>query len=97
MCPVPDETDQVRHFILIYDRSVGALREEIPFGHDSDAAVGAYSALEEQYRDNKGIEIVLVGADSFDTIRKTHANYFADSRADLITEPLLRDLLDSVK
>ncbi|WP_172120204.1 hypothetical protein [Actinomyces faecalis] len=84
------------HFILVYDHRRGDLREEIPFGSNSKAAVEAYTSLERQYKDDKGIEIVLVGADSFDTIRQTHANYFADSREDLITEPLLKGLLDAV-
>lgn len=87
----------LEHFILVYDHADERLREEIPFGSDSDSAVAAYMELEEQYRNDKGIEIVLIGSDSFDTIKRTHANYFADSRDALITDPLLRDLLDSVQ
>lgn len=87
----------LEHFILVYDHRRGDLVEEIPFGQDSDAAVRAYSDLERQHRDDKGIEIVLVGSDSFDTIRQTHANYFADSSSELITNPMLKGLLDAAR
>jgi hypothetical protein len=40
-----------------------------------------YSAKEEEYRDRKDIEIVLVGSDSIETVRMTHANYFDHSIA----------------
>jgi hypothetical protein len=32
--------------------------------------------MEEQYRGNDGVEIVLVGADSIESVMLTHGNYF---------------------
>ena len=41
----------------------------------------AYAATEEEYRDRRAIEIVLIGSDSIETVRMTHANYFDGSVA----------------
>jgi hypothetical protein len=82
----------LEHFILVYDHAADKLIEEIPFGHDSDSAVKTYSDLEQEYRTRKSIEIVLVGSDSIETIKKTHANYFGYG---VVTEPLLRDILSA--
>ena len=42
-------------------------------------AVEAYNEREEQYRDNRRLEVVLLGADSIEAIRVTHSNYFEDT------------------
>ena len=41
--------------------------------------VAAYAEQEAQYADQKLIEIVLVGSDSIETVKLTHANYFEGS------------------
>lgn len=66
----------LHHFLLIYDIKRQRLREAMDLGSDGEAAARAYSEYENQYLGNDDIEIVLVGADSLDTIRKTHAHYF---------------------
>lgn len=63
------------HFLLAYDRQKGALVEQRPF-YDSREAVAAYEALEREYREETHMEIVLVGADSLETVMLTHGNYF---------------------
>lgn len=63
------------HFLLAYDRRMQRLVFQQPYA-DSTEAVKAYEAMEEQYRDAKHMEIVLVGADSLETIMLTHGNYF---------------------
>lgn len=70
-------TRSLIHYLLIFDHAKGVLLEQRPF-EDGSAAVEAYSAAEEQHRDDKLIEIVLVASDSLETIRLTHANYFAE-------------------
>ena len=57
-------------------------------------AVEAYNEREEQYRDNRRLEVVLLGADSIEAIKVTHSNYFEDTadaldnlRASLGLEP----------
>ena len=71
-----------QYFILIYDVPSRALEIE-RFGSGYGAAAGRYSALEEQHRNDEGIEVVLVGADSIETIQKTHSHYFAKREDDL--------------
>lgn len=66
------------HFLLIYDRRRGQLIEAPREFSDAAEAASAYAELEEQHRDDQHLEIVLVGSDSLDTIRRTHGNYFDD-------------------
>lgn len=66
----------LKHFLLVFDHEQGRLLEEIKFGEDSDAAVSAYAEKELAYRDRDLIEIVLIGSDSLETVKLTHANYF---------------------
>lgn len=63
------------HFLLVYDRHQGKLIFQCPYA-DPVEAVNAYEAMEEQHRDDKHMEIVLVGADSIETVMLTHGNYF---------------------
>lgn len=68
-------TKATSYFFLSFrgaDRSVSV--ED--FGADEAAATDAYSALERTLGDAGQVEVVLVGADSLETIRKTHSHYF---------------------
>ena len=47
------------------------------FGDDSERALRAYAADEERHRSDPQMDIVLVGSDSLDTVKITHANYWA--------------------
>jgi hypothetical protein len=64
------------HFLLIYDRNREALVETLELGEDAEAAARTYSAAEQEFRGQEEIEVVLVGAESLDTIRVTHSHYF---------------------
>jgi hypothetical protein len=68
--------ERIEHFLLVFDHEQGRLIETLTFGQDADAAVAAYAAKEAEYADRKLIEVVLVGSDSFETVKLTHANYF---------------------
>lgn len=63
------------NFLLVYDRTQGKLIVQRPYS-DPVEAVSAYEQMEEKYRDDKNMEIVLVGADSIETVMLTHGNYF---------------------
>jgi hypothetical protein len=63
------------HFLIVYDHAEQQLRELHEFT-DAEKAAAAYADLERRHRDERNLEIVLVGADSIDTIRQTHGNYF---------------------
>ena len=61
---------------LDFAQMQGKLLDEKHFGTDQEAALDAYAACELKHRDEPMIDIVLVGSDSIDTVRMTHANYF---------------------
>jgi hypothetical protein len=49
-----------------------------------------YKEYEKRYTQADGYEVVLIGADSIDTIRRTHGHYFGK----IATEPFLELLGD---
>jgi hypothetical protein len=63
------------HYLLVFDRKEGHLVLERAF-HDATEAAAAYAQCELDYRGNDNFEIVLVGADSRETLQLTHGNYF---------------------
>lgn len=68
--------DEINHFLVIYDPATGNV-EVKRFGSDYDAAQAAYAKLEEASRiagDDR--DIVLLSADSLETIKQTHSSYF---------------------
>ena len=62
---------------MIYDTD--AHKAEVRgFGEDYDAAQAAYEEAERQTRDMSNFDVVLLSADSEETIRRTHSSYFND-------------------
>jgi len=71
-------TRATSYFLLSFhaaDRSVDVQ----DLGPDEAAAAAAYSALERSV-DSATVEVVLVGADSLETVRKTHSHYFSGTQ-----------------
>lgn len=64
------------YFLLILDLSTYTL-EVKDFETDFERAVAEYEMYEERDIDNGRYDIVLVGAESLDAVRTTHARYFA--------------------
>jgi hypothetical protein len=64
----------IRHFLVAYDPSRGRSTVQ-QFDKDYDAALGAYEQAEWQAR-GTDLDIVLLSADSLETIKRTHASYF---------------------
>jgi len=87
MSPSP-KAAKILHFILVFDRHAGHLMEQLDFGTGAQAAVTKYEALEEQYRHCPHMDIVLVGSDSIETVKVTHANYFDGSAEDVYADVL---------
>jgi hypothetical protein len=56
---------------------------------EKDAA--HYSLLEGRYADDAMIEVVLLGADSEETIHKTHSDYFVERTGDLFERLLTEE------
>ena len=65
----------LRQFLLVYEVASGVVDIQ-DLGEDPEAAAARYAEVEEELRGKRGYEIVLIGADSIETIRTTHAHYF---------------------
>lgn len=70
---------EIQHFLLVFDHKADTLIAEDKFGTNSRAALVAYAECEKRYRNDDMIEIVLIGSDSIDTVKITHANYYEGS------------------
>lgn len=71
----------LQHFLIVYSLKESHLLELRPFGTDVEAATAAYADAERSFRnrdDHEDYEIVLVGADSEETVRVTHSRYFRE-------------------
>lgn len=67
------DTD-IKHFLVTYDPSHGKATVQ-DFGTDYDAAQDAYQRAEQQAR-GTDLDVVLLSADSLETIKRTHSSYF---------------------
>lgn len=79
---------KIQHFILVFDRHQGHLVDQLNFGSKAKEAVEKYEELEELYRHEPYMDIVLVGSDSIETVKVTHANYFDGSARDTYADIL---------
>ena len=66
---------EIQHFLLIYDIP-GRTTRVRSFGTDYSAAQAAYAEIEAETWDRDDLDIVLVGSDPLDTVRRTHSSYF---------------------
>lgn len=81
----------IQQFLLIYDRKNDKLVEQKSFGADVGAATIAYRAAEQMYHDRPEMDIVLIGSDSIETVKRTHSTYFTG-----FTSKDLNDLMNSL-
>jgi hypothetical protein len=72
-------SSKIEHFLIVFDHQAGRLLAAEPFGTDGDRAVAAYAEKEREYQDRPKVEIVLIGSDSLETVKVTHANYFDET------------------
>ncbi len=75
------------HFLLVYDRRQQKLVFEKAYSNAAEA-LRAYEEKEGTHRSDDQMEIVLVGADSIETVRLTHGNYF-DEQSEPQASPYL--------
>lgn len=80
-------TGPTQYFILVYDLAMRHV-EVHEYGDDVEQANAAYSTLEDQHAGGK-FEIVLVGADSIETIKRTHSPYFSTGTATEVVEAFI--------
>jgi hypothetical protein len=76
------------HFLLVYDLNLQKLIVQQEFA-DGEEAAQAYARMEAEHRGNNDVEIVLVGADSIETIHLTHGQYFEEGEPTVATPFLL--------
>lgn len=83
---------KILNFLITYDIQNGVAHVDA-FDEDYSAALAAYEAAEEGARDDSNIEVVLLGSDSEDTIRRTHSSYFemADTHVNRMVEAALAE------
>jgi hypothetical protein len=67
--------DEIKHFLVTYDPATGKAEVQ-PFGTDYDAAQAAYAEAEQVNGIETKLDIVLLSADSLETIEQTHSSYF---------------------
>lgn len=76
-----------QYFILVYDIAMRHV-EVHEYGKDIEAANAAYSNLEDAHAGGR-YEVVLVGADSIETIKRTHSPYFSTGTATEVVEAFI--------
>lgn len=88
----------LHHFLVVY-RVGDGIADVSEYGNDQyEEALDAYRAEEEAHRNESGVEVVLLSADSVESLMDTHGRFFEQSRRhvdDYITERL-DELLDEV-
>ena len=72
-------------FLIVFDRVEGRVRHINSYENEAEASV-QYEIVERRFLLDENIEVVLLGADSVETLHGTHANYFGDGRGQ--TAPL---------
>ena len=67
--------DEIKHFLVIYDPASGKTEVQ-RFGANYNAAQAAYAEAERANGVKGQLDIVLLSADSLETIKQTHSSYF---------------------
>jgi hypothetical protein len=74
------KAEDIQHFLVTYYTRESRVDVQ-EFGNDHDAALEAYMELEYKYRDREDLDIVLLGADSLETVKRTHSSYFGEGKS----------------
>lgn len=64
------------YFLLVYDRTAGALLEERQFGQRVEALQARFAVEKLHRTESDNVEVVVVGAQSKNDLLRTHARYF---------------------
>ena len=77
----------MKHFLIVYDRPTGELREFTEFGDgEADLALEARFERERAERTHPEIEVVVITSPSRAALERTHARYFKTFRELTATE-----------
>jgi hypothetical protein len=73
--------DDIKHFLVT--RDVARHKTTVvEFGMDYEAAQDAYQDAEHRARGRRDLDVVLLSADSLETIKLTHSSYFEPKSLD---------------
>jgi hypothetical protein len=67
----------VNHYLVVFDRSKGKVLRLQRYS-DRNEALSARFAEEREHSSEPDIEVVVLGAVSGDSLRRTHGRYFKD-------------------
>lgn len=77
----------LRHYLIVFDSEHQRLIAADDVGSDRGVALARYAEREREYGMScTRIQIVLVGAESLETVRRTHSQYFTASAEDPFAE-----------
>jgi hypothetical protein len=79
----------LRHYLVVYRVAEERVEMSEYSSEQYEEALDAYRATEETHRDEPGVEVVLLSADSPESLMATHGRFFEESRRhvdDYITE-----------
>ena len=65
----------MNHYLVVFDRSRGVVLRHELFGDRNDALAARF-ATERKYAGNSDIEVVVLGARSWEDVQRTHGRYF---------------------
>jgi hypothetical protein len=80
---------EMRNFLVVYNRREGQIVRRRSFGEPQRALIARFEA-EREFRDDPDIEVVVLGAESWDSLARTHARYFKGVR-ELAEDALARE------
>jgi hypothetical protein len=73
--------DDIKHFLVTRDAPCHKTTV-VEFGTDYEAAQDGYQAAEQKARGRRDLDVVLLSADSLETIKLTHSSYFEPKSLD---------------
>lgn len=65
----------MQHYLLVYDRRKGKIIRHHAYP-ESKSALTARFAAEREFSEQPDVEVVVLGAESWDSLAQTHARYF---------------------
>jgi hypothetical protein len=65
----------MNHYLVVFDRSTGKVLQREQFS-DRNEALAARFAVERERRGEADVEVVVLGAQSWEALKRTHGRYF---------------------
>jgi hypothetical protein len=65
----------MNHYLVVFDRSKGTVLHRQRY-RDRNEALAARFAAEREHRSEPDIEVVVLGARSWEDLKRTHGRYF---------------------